>query len=88
VLEIYAEFDSLKVCQVAFRAYSTKIRIIQAKAEKRKSVKAYVRLKRRFYGKIRRFKKVRTVCGSGRVSCAKETRPLPQTVLTSEIKNQ
>ena len=48
MLEIYAEFDSLKQSQVALRADSTNLRIIQAKAEKRKSVKAYVRLKRRF----------------------------------------
>ena len=39
MLEIYAEFDSLKHCQVALRAYSTNLRIIQAKAKKRKSVK-------------------------------------------------
>ena len=39
MLEIYAEFDSLKQSQVALRADSTNLRIIQAKAEKRKSVK-------------------------------------------------
>ena len=48
MLEIYAEFDSLKHCQVALRADSTNLRIIQAKAEKRKSVKVLLGLLRRF----------------------------------------
>jgi hypothetical protein len=48
VLEIYAEFDSLKQSQVALCAYPTNLRIIQAKDKKRKSVKARTELLRLF----------------------------------------
>ena len=48
MLEIYAGFDSPKVCQVAFRDRPTNLRIIQAKAKKGKSVKVRFRLLRRF----------------------------------------
>ena len=40
MLEIYAGFDSRKVCQVALCNLPTNLRIIQAKVEKGKSVKA------------------------------------------------
>lgn len=48
MLEIYAEFDSLKQSQVAFCTYSTNLRIIQIKDEKRKSAKALTKLLRSF----------------------------------------